>query len=157
MRLNAIKIAAQLLEADTDWTFTTEVRYRGHYVPVSAWGLPENEMVDDAYGTVKWSVDLEVRDWGIKDITPTVESVDITVIVEDADTEKQREIRVRYPHVAEPTKGEEDIEGYLKTLDKGFQVKWKMRTCDVIERGGLSVGISEVEIRFDKKIIEVEF
>jgi len=70
--------------------FTTTLEHRN----VSFYGMRDTEDVESCRLTVKWSVELETREWGIKDFYVTIDDIsgeyDVQIIDGDDDTTETR-------------------------------------------------------------------
>lgn len=68
---SAQKLAAFLLEDEGSWDFTTKIDPRN----ISTTGEQDNWYLQSAEAVVEWSLDLDVRSWGLKEANPVLKSV----------------------------------------------------------------------------------
>jgi hypothetical protein len=103
----------RLLGESGDWSFSTIV------YDVD---LHTNERYfHKGKAVISWSLDPDVREWGVKDITPTVNDFTISVVEDGYDEPNDRDVELK----AEFTKA--DFEGYeivveIEKTDEGLNL-----------------------------------
>lgn len=105
MRTQAIQWASLLLEDDTIFTTrlgTKELEINDLpneiYAANRSEANPHGDVDVEGELLIKWSADIEARDWGIKDISPHIRSITGVITITDLDTDRViEEIDVSWP------------------------------------------------------------
>ena len=128
-----IKLAKLLNEQASDWEFDTEKVEVSEYNFKRYSEFPKWESWTVSNCTVKWSVDFEVRKYGIKDMTSIVRSISDFFVSNDDDDSQQLQI------------------------DISEKSGWKITTGYSKSEFGPSLFPIEVELYFDVKKAKVIF
>lgn len=148
-------MAGHLLEAN-DWTFSSSVQRNDIYVD----GIDEYDGID-AYVTIEWGIDFDVRTYGIKDINIHVRHVAANVTYTDYDgnahdaswewdhTEKATANRHGFDFTGDDT---EDYNALSAMLTEPWTVK-------VIRNTYASTGVypTQIEIDYSSNTAKITF
>src|SRR3546814_1028699 len=91
--MSAQHIVGLLLENEGTYSFTTRID-KDFDLDVSNLPLPEGQRLGwqliDCNGWIKWTLEIDAREWGIKEMSPTVTAFDLTLDVEIEQGEADR-------------------------------------------------------------------
>lgn len=94
------QVLAALLLEDDDWTFTT--RLKGQQLNFQDYGSIDAELEGEL--TITWRADIDAREWGLKEISPTIQSVVGEIRVMDLDSGRMIDtVPVSWPKESTPS------------------------------------------------------
>lgn len=161
--LRAVLIAGRLLESDMDFYNVLKERDSG----LTLYGREPNMPPEaEASGQLEiwWSVEIEARDWGVKDITPYLKKLVLDGYYEIPDAEgdmveSDQRFHYEYPEAEQPKHIGSDVDAPTPdNIARLATPKWTVeyKVDPYRERSSMSI-YPEAEVDLRKRTIEIKF
>lgn len=164
MNLKAAIIAGRLLESDMEFHSVLQSTGRETGLTLYGSGLPQYPQAE-AIGTLEiwWTIEIEAREWGIKDITPFIKKLvlDGHYEIPDAEgdmVESNERFHYEYPEQEAPKRIGPDVdaptpENVLRLARPNWKLDYKLDKYK--DRDSIIAPEAEVDLR--RSTIEIKF
>lgn len=150
----AQRIASLLIEDEGGFKFTSVVN---DTMDVDILDAPQGWDFQNVNATIKWTLDMDARSWGIKELNPSIISLKIDCVFEVSENGEERLIEFAYPAntigKVDRVADHDDIKAYALELTGPVLVDVDAR----FNARGSGISINHIEIDYRNRQVVIEF